>query len=122
MRKGDTACKVGLGIEKALDVANVFAFGTMEVSVRQFEKIRLLLQSSHSDVIEVQEILQAGEVVSFTDGVDVPIGQGDSVAFRKVPHHLRFQGTFYVNVKLGLRKTLNEVRLVNHGSPWQMAG
>ena len=122
VRKGDTACKVGLGIEKALDMANVFPFGAMEIRVRQFEEIRLFLQDLHSGVVQVQEILQPSEVVPFPDGADVLVRRGDFVAFRQVRHHLRFQGAFYVNVKLGLRKTLNEVCVVNHGSPRQMAG
>ena len=116
MSKGDTPFDVRLGIEETLDVTDVVPFGAPETGVRQFEEIALGVQDLHARVIQVQEILKTGEVVSLTDGVDAPERQRNSVALRKVPHHLRLQGPLDVNVKLGFRQTLDEIRIVRHAS------
>ena len=73
----------------------------MEILFRQ--------QHRHALVVQVQEILQAIELIGRADGLDIGIRQGNSIALRQVKHHFRLETTLDVDVQFGLGDILYQL-------------
>ena len=93
---------VALRIEEYLDMGDILSGGFFQVGERQFEKVFPGEQHRHAGVIEFEEILERAETIRLADGVEVRIGQHDTVALGERDHHFGLQGALDVQVQFGL--------------------
>lgn len=114
--EGNAAARVGLRIEEDLDVADVLVMGPFQVGHRQIEEIDPVQEHGCTLVVEVEEILQVGKIVSRAGRLDRGVGKGDTVAFGEREHHLRFQGPFDVQMQFRFRQRADELAGRGHGA------
>ena len=102
------ARRVALGIKENLDMAHAIGGGAVEIGCRQIEEILLRQQHRHALIVDVEEILEVGEIIGGTDRFHTIKYEADAIALRQRKHHLRLQAAFNVQVQLGLGQAGDE--------------
>lgn len=100
---------VGLRVEEGFGVDHVLFFAAQQVGPGQVVEVLGGAQHVGALVVQVEEFLQVVEGVGLAQGLDVAPGQGDLVAFGQGEQQFRFQGTFQVQVQLGLGQGVQPV-------------
>ena len=91
-----------LRIEEHLDMADIIGLAALEIGVGQVVEIRLGLQHRHALIIDIEEILQIGEIVGGLDLLQRLEWQVDLIALGKQHQLFRFQAPFQMKVKFCL--------------------
>ena len=100
---------VGLGVEEDLGVDAAVRRQPLEIGHRQVVEIRPRLQHRGPGIIDVEEVLQAAEVIGRAHGLHRGEGNGHPVASGEREHQLRLQRPLDVQVQLGLGQAADEV-------------
>ncbi len=119
--EGHAAAGVSLRIEEDFHVAHPLGRHPVEVGQGEIAEILALHQHLHALVVDVEEILQAGEVVGRAQRLHRGMGELDAVARGDGKHQLRLEGALDVQVQLGLWQVLDERGYV-HGDGFWLAG
>ena len=106
---------VCLGVEEHFGVDD--AVGRRPRAVGEGEVVEVSLGPQHVGplVVEVEEVLQAGEAVGGPERLDARERQGDAIPPRQGEQHLRFEAALDVDVQLGLGQADDE-RVEIHAS------
>ncbi|MNI33084.1 hypothetical protein D3C73_870120 [compost metagenome] len=113
--EGHAPVGVGLGIEEDFGVAHIVGGGALEIGEGQVLEILSRQQHGGARVIDVEKVLQVGEVIGRAHGLDAVIGDGDAVAPGQLEHQLGLEAAFDVEVQFGLRQAGDEGVEVGHG-------
>ena len=113
-RERDAAVRVRLRIEEDLGVAHAVGVRPLEVRPGEIVEVLLAEQDLGAFVVDVEEGLQAGELIRPADRLHRREAQPDSVALRQLEHQLGLERPFDVEVQLRLR---NRGAEVGHGGP-----
>jgi hypothetical protein len=106
--KGHSSLGMGLRIEHDLRMPNVLFCTLLEIGKGQVVKIGFVQEHRSPLVIDVQEILQAIELVGLSELFHAGIRDFNSIPFGDLEHELGLESSFYVQVKLCLRKIVDE--------------
>src|SRR5215210_4634133 len=93
---------MGLRVEEDLGVAHALGGGPSEIGPGQVVEVPLVEQYLGALVVEVQEQLQVGEVVSLANLPHRAVPEPYPIASGDLEHHFRLQRAFDVNVQLRL--------------------
>jgi len=77
--KGDSPVYMGLGIEENFRMAHILAADLLKICPHQVVEILFRLQNPGALVVDIQKILELGEVIGFPDLIHGIIGQFDLI-------------------------------------------
>ena len=101
-REGDAASGVSLRVVEHLDVNRTVGGGTLQVGHGEIVEVLLDPQHVHALVVDVEEVLQLGEVVGGPNLLDRAKRNLHIVPGRQTHQHFRLQRALQVHVELGL--------------------
>ena len=114
--EGNAAVRMALRIEEDLDMAHIVGPHPLEIGPGEIEEILFGHQHIHADIIDVEKVLQVGEIIGRPDLLDARVGDVQTIAPGQGKHQLGLQRAFQVQVKLGLGQGLDEAdKIVGHG-------
>jgi hypothetical protein len=100
---------MALRVVEDLDMGDAVGRGTVHIGQRQGLEILRLAQHVHALVIDVEEILQFGELVCRARLFDRIEGNRDAVPPCQIDQHFRLQRPFDMKMQLRLGQRANEV-------------
>jgi hypothetical protein len=106
--ESNAAAGVGLRVEEDLGMEDILGAGLFQIGPGHVVKVLLGLQDGHALVVEVEEVLQLGELILGAQRLDRRVGQVDAVAFGEPKHGVRLDRPLDVQMQLGLRQAFNE--------------
>ena len=107
--EGHAAVGVGLRIEEDLGVPDAVGVRPLEIGPGQVVEVALDEEHLRALVVDVEKVLQPGELVGPADLAHGAEAQRHPVALRDLEHQLRLERALDVQVQLGLGKVPNEV-------------
>ena len=115
--EGDGARGVALGVEEHLHMPGPVGVHAVQIGLGHVEEVLLGAQNVHALIVDVQKVLQVGEVVSRTHFLDRCERDIDPVAPGKRDHLLRLQAAFQVKMQFRLRQARHERCCIRHFHP-----
>ena len=112
--EGNAALCMALRIEEHLDMADIVGGDTLEISVRQVMEVRLGLQDGHALIVDVEKVLQVGELIGGADFLQRLEGDVDLVAGGELHELFRLKAAFQVEVKLCLGQGVDQGIKIRH--------
>ena len=107
--KRHAAGGVGLGVEEDLHVHHVIGNAALEIGPGEVEEILFVDEHAGTEVVEIEEGLQAVELIGGAQAVDIGPGQRHPVALAEGEHQLGFEGPLDMQVQFQLGQAGNKV-------------
>lgn len=110
---GNAAVLVHLRIEKDFGMVDAVGMRLLEIRPGEIGEVGLVMQDGHADEVEVEEVIEAGEVaVAGGEGIDGGVfgglGQLDVVSGGQVENEARGEAAFQVDVVFTFGEALEE--------------
>ena len=110
----DPALEMSLGIEEDLDMAQTLAPDLGEIGGGEIVEILLGPQHRHALIVEIEEILQPGEIVGLAERRDGQVGQSETIAGGEPEHELRLEAALDMDMQLALGQPSDEACQIAH--------